>query len=183
MKYCPSCGKETRNVIPQGDNIKRDVCTVCDTIHYQNPRIIAGCIPVWKDQVLLCKRAIEPRKNFWTLPAGFMEIGETIQQAAVRETHEEATAVVKTEQLFAIFNLPHIAQVYMIYRSTLAKPEFASGAESLETRLFSEHEIPWDDLAFETMKLSLEYYFKDKAAGQFKFRVTDIIQPLFRKNS
>jgi len=180
MKFCPQCGNKTESIIPDGDNRVRDVCDACELIHYQNPRIIAGCIPVWDDKVLLCKRAIHPRKGFWTLPAGFMELGETTEQAAIRETLEEAEAIVQTEELYAVFNLPHINQVYMIYRSALLKPEFSSGIESLEVRLFAEHEIPWGDLAFETMQLSLKYYFQDKKAGAFKFRSADIDKSLSR---
>ena len=175
MKFCPSCGHSTERLVPEGDNRERDVCTACDKIHYQNPRIIAGCLVAWEDKVLLCKRAISPRKGYWTLPAGFMEVGETIEQAALRETVEEANAYVKADSLQTIFNLPHIGQVYMIYLSSfLSSPEFSSGPESLETKLFSEDDIPWDELAFETMRLSLKYYFADKAKGAFDFRTTDL---------
>ena len=174
MNYCPQCGSAVALIVPEGDNRERHVCTDCDHIHYQNPRIIAGCIPVWEDKVLLCKRAISPRKGFWTLPAGYMELHETTEQAALRETLEEAEAVVKTDELYAVFNLPHINQVYMIYRSALLKPEFSSGVESLEVCLYSEDEIPWENLAFETIRLSLEYYFEDRRAGKYKFRATDI---------
>ena len=180
MNFCPQCGNAINIIVPEGDNRERHVCSSCDTIHYQNPRIIAGCIPVWEDKVLLCKRAINPRKGFWTLPAGFMELGETTEQAALRETLEEAETVVRAIELYSVFNLPHINQVYMIYRSELLKPEFSSGVESLETRLFEEHEIPWAELAFVTMRLSLEYYFQDRAAGQFKFRSTDIHRPALK---
>ena len=180
MKLWPQCGSTINIVVPDGDNRERHVCSSCELIHYQNPRIIAGCIPVWEDKVLLCKRAINPRKGFWTLPAGFMELGETTEQAAVRETFEEAEAVVKTDELYAVFNLPHINPVYMMYRSALLKPEFSSGIESLEVRLFEEHEIPWDELAFETMRMSLEYYFQDRLAGAYEFRATDIFKPLPR---
>lgn len=175
MKFCSQCGAETKLAVPTGDSRLRDICDACGIIHYQNPRIIAGCIPVWGNKVLLCKRAINPRKGYWTLPAGFMEMGETTEQAATRETFEEAQAVVKTEGLYVVFNLPHINQVYTIYRSSLLKPEFSSGVESLETRLFSEEDIPWDELAFETMRLSLQYFFADRVRGQFDFRTTDII--------
>lgn len=180
MQYCPQCGNKTESKIPEGDNRHRDVCDACDLIHYKNPRIIAGCIPVWEDKILLCKRAIEPRKGFWTLPAGFMELGETTEQAAIRETLEEAEAVVQTHELYAVFNLPHINQVYMMYRSALLKPEFSSGIESLDVQLFSEQEIPWGDLAFKTMRMSLEYYFEDRKAGSFKFRSTDVERPKCR---
>ncbi|KXJ44610.1 MAG: ADP-ribose pyrophosphatase [Cycloclasticus sp. Phe_18] len=177
MKYCPQCGNKTESKTPAGDNQVRDVCDSCDLVHYQNPRIIAGCIPVWGDKVLLCKRAINPRKGFWTLPAGFMELGETTEQAAIRETLEEAEASVQVQELYAVFNLPHIDQVYVMYRSALLKPEFSSGVESIEVRLFAEHEIPWDELAFETMRMSLEFYFEDRKAGLFKFRSADINKP------
>ena len=180
MKFCPQCGSAISIVVPEGDNRERHVCSACDAIHYQNPRIIAGCIPVWEDKVLLCKRAINPRKGYWTLPAGFMELGETTEQAAIRETLEEAEADVQTDELYAVFNLPHINQVYMMYRSVLLKPEFSSGIESLDVRLFSEHEIPWDELAFETMRMSLEYFFKDRQAGSYIFRSTDISKPMLR---
>lgn len=180
MKFCPQCGSAINIVIPEGDNRERHVCSACDSIHYQNPRIIAGCIPVWEDKVLLCKRAINPRKGYWTLPAGFMELDETTEQAAIRETLEEAEAVVKTDELYAVFNLPHINQVYMMYRSVLLKPEFSSGIESLDVRLFSEHEIPWDELAFETMRMSLECFFKDRQTGAYMFRSTDINKPMPR---
>ncbi|MEW4983403.1 MAG: NUDIX hydrolase [Cycloclasticus sp.] len=180
MKYCPQCGNKTESKIPDGDHQLRDVCGSCDIIHYQNPRIIAGCIPVWEDKVLLCKRAINPQKGFWTLPAGFMELGETTEQAAIRETLEEAEAIVQAEALYAVFNLPHINQVYMMYRSVLLKPEFSSGIESLDVRLFAEHEIPWQDLAFEAIRMSLEYYFQDREAGAFKFRSADIHKRLPR---
>ncbi|PCH86031.1 MAG: NUDIX hydrolase [Piscirickettsiaceae bacterium] len=177
MKFCPHCGSAINIVIPDGDNRERHVCSACDAIHYQNPRIIAGCLPVWEDKVLLCQRAIEPRKGYWTLPAGFMELGETTEQAALRETAEEAQAIVKAVQLYAVFNLPHINQVYVMYRAELLKPEFSSGIESLDTRLLTEEEIPWGDLAFETMRLSLEYFFQDRSNGQFQFRSTDILRP------
>lgn len=161
-------------MVPQDDNRQRHVCSSCEKIHYKNPRIIAGCLAVWEDKVLLCKRAINPRKGYWTLPAGFMEIDETIEEGAKRETLEEANAKVEIDQLYTIFNLPKIGQVYMIYLSSLSAPEFSSGPESLETRLFSEDEIPWGELSFETMKRSLEYYFSDRKEGRFKLRTTDI---------
>ena len=177
MNFCPQCGSEINIAVPDGDNRERHVCLSCDTIHYQNPRIIAGCIPVWEDKILLCKRAIEPRKGFWTIPAGFMELDETTEQAAIRETFEEAQAIVRADELYAVFNLPHINQVYMIYRSTLLQPDFSSGLESSETKLFEEHEIPWRELAFETIRLSLEFYFQDRLDGDFKFRTAEIKKP------
>lgn len=174
MKFCSDCGSPTQILIPEGDNRERHCCSECGTIHYQNPRIIAACIPVWEDQVLMCKRAIEPRLGYWTLPAGFMELGETTEQAAARETEEEAHALVEIGDLFAVFNLPHIAQVYMVYRAQLLRPEFSATDESLEVVLMREREIPWSDLAFETMRRSLKYFFEDRAAGNFQFRTEHI---------
>ncbi|MEW8208657.1 MAG: NUDIX hydrolase [Candidatus Thiodiazotropha taylori] len=132
MNFCSQCGAKVEVKVPDGDNRPRHVCDSCSTIHYQNPKIVVGCIPVWEDQILLCRRAIEPRYGLWTLPAGFMENGETSQQGAARETLEEATARVDVEGLYGLYNLPHINQVYLIFRSRLLDLEFAAGTESLE---------------------------------------------------
>ena len=175
IDYCPSCGKQTRLHIPQGDNRERAVCNACDTIHYQNPKIVAGALPVWQDKVLLCKRAIEPRYGTWTLPAGFMENGETVEQGAKRETREEAEAELLNLSLYTMLSIPHISQVYIIYRADLTGPQaFGVGSESLETVLFSEHEIPWDDIAFPVIERSLRYYFKDRKRGQFGVYAEDM---------
>ncbi|MGH8354455.1 MAG: NUDIX hydrolase, partial [Pseudomonas sp.] len=138
------------------------VCVQCQLIHYQNPRIVAGCLPVWGDQVLLCRRAIEPRRGYWTLPAGFMENGETMEQAAARETLEEACARVKDLSLYTLFDLPHISQVYLFFRAKLVDLDFAAGAESLEVQLFHERDIPWSELAFPTVGRTLECFFADR---------------------
>ena len=167
MKFCSECGADVALKIPAGDNRERAVCTVCDTIHYSNPRIIAGCLPVWGQQVLLCKRAIEPRLGYWTLPAGFMENGETVPQAAGRETVEEANARVSNLHLYAVFSLPHISQVYMFYRAELDDLDFSAGEESLEVALFDEQDIPWDNLAFPVMTKTLKRYFDDRKTGLF----------------
>lgn len=164
MKFCSHCGQPVECRIPEGDNLPRYVCTACHTIHYQNPKIVAGCIPEWEDRILLCRRAIEPRHGLWTLPAGFMENRETTQQAALRETWEEARARVEIESLFAVFSIPHISQVYMLFRGRLAAPDFAPGPESLETALFSEAEIPWEELAFPVIEMTLRRYFEDRRA-------------------
>ena len=148
MNSCSSCGARTEIKIPEGDSLPRSVCTECHTIHYQNPRIIAGTLPIWQDQVLLCKRAIAPREGYWTLPAGFLENSETVAEGAARETQEEANAQVSDLQLYTVFSLPHISQVYMFFRADLEGPEYSSGPESLEVELFSEQDIPWDELAF-----------------------------------
>lgn len=174
MKYCSTCGQPVQSLIPQGDNRPRFVCSACGTIHYSNPKIIAGTLSVWEDRVLLCRRAIEPRQGFWTLPAGFMENAETTVEAALRETWEEALAEVRVEGLYTVINLPHIDQVHMFFRATLTKPIFAAGEESLETRLFSEPEIPWDELAFPTVRRTLEHFFEDRQETRFPVHVSDI---------
>lgn len=175
MKFCSQCGGPVSLRVPEGDNRPRHVCSVCRTIHYQNPLIVAGCIPVWEDRILLCRRAIEPRHGLWTLPAGFMEKGETTAQAAQRETLEEACARVSVEALYAVFNLPHIDQVYMIFRAQLCDLDVAPGAESLEVALFGEADIPWDELAFPVMRETLRLYFADRAnGGDYPVRVGDI---------
>ena len=170
MNYCSQCGAEIRVSVPEGDNRPRHICISCGEIHYQNPKIVVGCIPVWEDKILLCRRAIEPRYGLWTVPAGFMENGETSQQGAARETQEEACAQVDVEGLYTLFNLPHINQVYLLFRSRLLNPEFAAGAESLEVDLFEEHQIPWDKIAFPVVKETLRLYFADRERGRFPLR-------------
>lgn len=150
------------------------MCTRCAYVHYQNPRIIAGTLPLQGDAVLLCRRAIEPRKGFWTLPAGFMENGETTLEAACRETLEEAAAPVDLHGLYTVFNLPHISQVYMFFKASLTEHGFGVGPESLETRLFMEEEIPWTELAFPTVARTLQHYFSDRKTGHYPVRVEDI---------
>jgi ADP-ribose pyrophosphatase YjhB (NUDIX family) len=177
MKFCPECGDPVTQRIPAGDNRLRFVCAHCETIHYQNPRIVAGCLPVWGDQVLLCRRAIEPRRGLWTLPAGFMENGETVQQAAERETFEEACARVRNLSLYTLFDLPHINQVYMLFRAELADLDFSAGEESLDVRLFHECEVPWSDLAFPTIGRTLECFFADRHHADFPVR-NEPIEPL-----
>jgi ADP-ribose pyrophosphatase YjhB (NUDIX family) len=160
--------------VPAGDNLARHVCDDCGTIHYQNPKIVVGCIPEWEGRLLLCRRAIEPRYGLWTLPAGFMENGETVQQGAARETLEEAEARVEVGPLYALFDLPHINQVYMLFRAQLRAPEFGPGSESLEVVLMDEDEIPWDALAFPVIKEALSLYLQDRAAGRFPLRAGSI---------
>lgn len=174
MKYCPLCGAPIRLAVPEGDDRLRHICDACDTVHYQNPKLIAGCIPVWEDRILLCRRAIEPRMGYWTLPAGFMELGETIAEAAAREAQEEANVDVAIGDIFAIFNLPHISQVYVFFLARMTSACYSAGTESLETRLFAEPEIPWDDLAFETVHQSLRYFLADRKDGNYTLRVQDI---------
>lgn len=150
------------------------MCSECGEIHYQNPKIVTGCIPEWEDRVLLCRRAIEPRHGYWTLPAGFMENGESTQQGAARETMEEANARVRILQLYATFNLPQIDQVYLFFRGQMLDMNFSPGEESLETGLYKESEIPWNDLAFSVVRETLLHYFSDRKGGEFVPRVGDI---------
>ncbi|MGQ9426339.1 NUDIX hydrolase [Gilvimarinus sp. F26214L] len=175
MKFCSSCGSQLEQRIPEGDDRERHVCASCDTIHYTNPRIITGCLPIHDGKVLLCKRAIEPRHGFWTLPAGFMENGETTQEGALRESWEEARARIDVHELYTLFNLPYINQVYMFYRGTLQDLDFSPGLESLEVDLFSEAQIPWGELAFPVVERTLRYYFQDRQQGHYPLRTEDIL--------
>ncbi|MCP5143584.1 MAG: NUDIX hydrolase [Gammaproteobacteria bacterium] len=184
MKFCSQCGSaRIEHVVPMGDSRPRHVCPECATIYYQNPKIVAGCLPVYGDRVLLCRRAIEPRHGFWTLPAGFMENEETTVEAAMRETREEANANVEIEQLYTLINLPHVSQVYMMYRAKLLDLDFHPGAESLEVALFTEDTLPWNALAFPTVAQTLRFYFEDRQRQDFLFRAGDIVrvdgQPIY----
>ena len=158
MKYCSQCGHQVSFKVPSGDNRTRAVCDNCHTIHYVNPKIVAGTIPLYEGKVLLCKRAIEPRKGFWTLPAGFMEMEETASEAAIRETLEEAEANVVLERLYSMISVPHIGQVHLFFLAKLENGEFGAGEESLESRLFDEQEIPWRDIAFKTVYKTLKLF-------------------------
>jgi ADP-ribose pyrophosphatase YjhB (NUDIX family) len=162
--------------IPAGDTLPRHVCDACATIHYQNPKIVAGCIAEWHGSILLCRRAIEPRYGLWTLPAGFMENEETTAQAAARETLEEACAVVTGLTLYGIFNLPHISQVYIMFRGHLREGQVAAGLESLEAALFEEDEIPWGTLAFPVVRETLRLYYQDRRASEFRVHMGDIVR-------
>jgi ADP-ribose pyrophosphatase YjhB (NUDIX family) len=164
--------------IPPGDNRVRAVCDACATIHYENPRNVVGTIPVWGEQVLLCRRAIEPRHGYWTLPAGFMEMDETTAQGASRETLEEAGARVEIQTLFSMLNVPHVHQVHLFYLARLLDIDLEAGEESLEVRLFDEADIPWDDLAFPTVSQTLRFFFADRASGQFSVHTGDIFRAL-----
>jgi ADP-ribose pyrophosphatase YjhB (NUDIX family) len=166
MKYCSECGVSVRREIPSGDDRLRHVCNGCGRIHYHNPRIIAGCVPVWEGRVLLCRRAIEPRMGYWTLPAGFMEMGETLAQAARREAMEEAGIDVELHGVQSIFSLPQFSQVYTFHYASMKNETHAPGIESLETRLFEEAEIPWDALSFTSVRRSLELFFNDRKLSQ-----------------
>jgi ADP-ribose pyrophosphatase YjhB (NUDIX family) len=174
MNFCSACGARVEHRVPPGDSLPRHICTNCGIIHYENPKMVVGCIPEWKNSILLCRRAIEPRHGLWTVPAGFMENGETTAEGAMRETLEEANAKVEILGLYALFNIPHINQVYMLFRARLLDLDFSAGAETLETGLFEEEQIPWDQIAFITVRRTLRHYFDDRRAGEFHFHIGTI---------
>jgi ADP-ribose pyrophosphatase YjhB (NUDIX family) len=165
MKFCPDCGAPVQLAIPTGDHLPRFVCTACGHIHYRNPRLVVGCVPEHEDRILLCRRAIEPRRGYWTVPAGFMENGETLQQAAARESHEEALAEVTIGSLLAIVHVLQAEQVHVFFRARLPAARYAAGAESLEVALVAPGAIPWQDLAFRSTDFALRRYLEDKVTG------------------
>ncbi len=169
MKFCPACGNSTIMSIPDGDNRERQVCEHCDTIHYQNPNNVVGCLLEWEGKVLLCKRGIEPRYGYWTLPAGFMENQETTMEGAAREAREEANATAVDLRLFGVYNLPRISQVYIMFVGKLKNGFAEVGEESLEVGLYAEADIPWDDLAFPIVVESLKRYFEDRPNHRVHF--------------
>jgi ADP-ribose pyrophosphatase YjhB (NUDIX family) len=174
LTHCTNCGSVLESRVPPGDSHPRMVCPACGAIHYENPKLIVGCIPVWEGKILLCKRAIEPRYGYWTLPAGFMENGETSADGAARETLEEAGAQVKNLTPYTLIDVPYVHQVHFFYRAELVSLDFASGEESLDVRLFSEDEIPWSELAFFTVIETLRHFVADRKAGRFEFRQLQI---------
>ncbi len=181
MKYCGNCGAPVELRIPAGDDRERYTCSACGSIHYQNPKLVVGCVAELGDRILLCRRAIEPRLGLWTLPAGFMENGETVEEAAVRETAEEAKARVEILSLFSVVSLPHISQVYMLFRGRLLNEDFGAGHETLEVRLFLEQDIPWDDLAFPSIAHTLDRYFKDRGQGVFQLHNLTLRRPALKR--
>lgn len=167
MNFCPDCGAPMRFAIPEGDDRERSICTATGDVFYTNPRNVVGCIVEHEGRILLCRRAIAPRLGFWTLPAGFLELGETTAQGASRETREEACVDTQAEALFSILNIPHIGQIHLFYRARMTTPQPASGLETLEVDLVDERDIPWRQLAFPTIFRTLELYCADRARGQF----------------
>jgi ADP-ribose pyrophosphatase YjhB (NUDIX family) len=177
MRFCSHCGSDGIALrVPDGDNLPRYVCTACGTIHYQNPKVVVGCLAEWENRVLLCRRAIEPRYGLWTLPAGFLENGETIFAGAARETLEEASARIELRDLYTMISLPQISQIYVMFRARLVDLDFGPGSESLEVRLFREDEIPWEELAFRTITRTLRLYFLDRKLGTFPTRVSTLVR-------
>ena len=176
IKHCKDCGAAVVYRLPDdGDTKQRAVCPACGAVHYENPLIVVGTVPHWGERILLCKRNIEPRGGKWTLPAGFMELGETAAEGAARETVEEAGAQFELEAFFSLLNVARVGQVHMFYRARLLSDAFDPGYETMETRLFLEEEIPWDEIAFRTVKETLERYFSDRSSGQFGFHAIDIV--------
>ena len=177
-RYCQQCGAgKIEFTVPHGDDRERHVCGECGHIHYLNPKVVVGTLPVWEDQVLLCKRAIEPRYGKWTLPAGFMEEGETLEEGAARETLEEANARVTVGEVYVTLSLPQISQVYMLFLARLDDLNFAAGSESLEVRLFRESEIPWDEIAFRTISYALRRYYAQRTSGVFTPVMDKLVHP------
>ena len=175
IQYCNQCGGSVAFDIPPGDNLPRHICAACGHIQYQNPKLVVGCVAEWEGSILLCRRAIEPRLGFWTLPAGFMENGETTADAARRETHEEAGALVDIDAPYALVSIAHIGQVHLFYRGRLRTPDYAAGEESLEVALFRPQDIPWEAIAFRSVTLCLQRYLSDRDQGQFGFHESELL--------
>ena len=174
MNYCSNCGNRVALSVPPDDDRPRYVCESCGTIHYQNPKVVVGSIPEMGDKILLCRRAIEPCYGKWTLPAGYLENGETVTEGAEREAMEEACARIEILSPYALFNISAINQIYLMFRARLKDDKFKPGSESIEVKLFDEQEIPWDQIAFKVIKATLKKYFRDRAEGLFPFEIGDI---------
>jgi ADP-ribose pyrophosphatase YjhB (NUDIX family) len=176
IKHCKDCGTTVTYRLPDdGDTKERAICQACHVVHYENPLNVVGTVPYWQDKVLLCKRNIEPRWGKWTLPAGFMELNETVAEGAARETVEEAGAQFEMEGLFSLVNVARVGQVHLFYRARLLSDVFDPGHETLEARLFAEADIPWEEIAFKTVRETLERFFSDRRQGQFAFHAIDIV--------
>ena len=174
FKHCKACGGPVEYRVPIDDNRDRATCTLCGHVHYENPLNVVGTVPAWGDEVLLCRRNIEPRYGLWTLPAGFMELGETVAEGAVRETVEEAGARIELEVLYAVLNFVKVGQVHLFYRARLLDPDFAPGPETIEARLFREESVPWEEIAFRTVRETLRRYFDDRRRGAFGLHCADV---------
>jgi ADP-ribose pyrophosphatase YjhB (NUDIX family) len=177
MNYCSGCGSAVHRIVPPDDNRLRAVCAQCNTVHYENPKMVLGTLPIFEDKVLLCRRAIEPRHGFWTLPAGFMELGESTSAGALRETHEEAGADVELGRLFAVIDIPHVDQVHLFYLAQMRSIALNPGPETLEAGLFLESDIPWDALAFRSVRMALECFFEDRRLGLERVHAATVTPP------
>lgn len=174
INFCSACGAPVVLRVPAGDSLPRHVCETCNVVHYSNPKLVVGTLPIWEDRVLLCKRAIEPRHGKWTLPAGFMENNEGMATAAMRETTEESGAHIEMGDIYTLISVPQISQVHVIYRARLLDIEFAPGEETQEVMLFREQDIPWDEIAFHTIERTLRHYFADRRKGHFGLHAEDL---------
>jgi ADP-ribose pyrophosphatase YjhB (NUDIX family) len=174
IRFCTQCGGNVQPAIPADDDRSRCVCQTCGFVHYQNPKIVVGCIPTWQDRILLGKRSIDPRQGKWTLPAGYLENGETVTEGARRETVEEVQAEVGDLIPYALYNMPQIAQVYLMFRAPMLNDRCGAGSETLEVRLFEESEIPWDNIAFKVIRETLRRFIADRAGNTFSFHIGDI---------
>jgi ADP-ribose pyrophosphatase YjhB (NUDIX family) len=174
VNFCSHCGQPVTLRVPEGDNRPRHVCASCGTIHYRNPKIVVGCVPEWQGRILICRRAIEPRLGYWTIPAGFLENGETLHTGAERESREEALARVEIGSLLAVVSVLYAEQVHITFRAALPQPKFGVGEESLEVKLVDEAEIPWKDIAFASVEFALRRYFSDRSAGLEGLHFTEI---------
>ena len=174
IRHCKACGAPTQYVVPADDSRERAVCGACGTVHYENPLVVVGTVPIWDDRVLLCRRNIQPRYGLWTLPAGFLEIGETAEAGALRETDEEAGARLQLEGLFSVLNVVRVAQLHLFYRARLLDCDFAPGPETIEARLFTQDEVPWQQIAFRTVGATLQHWFADRERGRFELHCADI---------
>jgi ADP-ribose pyrophosphatase YjhB (NUDIX family) len=176
MNYCSNCGQLLTHITPPGDDRARYYCNACGTIHYQNPTMVVGCIVEQQNRILMCRRAIEPGYGKWTLPAGYLENGETVSEGAARETFEEARAKVEILAPYALYNICYVNQIYLMFRARLADGSFRAGSESLEVKLFPEDEIPWDQIAFQVIEETLVNYFKDRPSGKYPFFIGEILK-------
>lgn len=172
MNFCSNCGNRVALRVPPGDHLPRFVCDSCGTVHYQNPRVVVGCVPEYEGRILICTRAIEPRLGYWTIPAGFMENGESLEQGAARECQEEALADVQIGSLLALVSIMGANQVHVFFRAKLRSPSFGPGPESLDVKLVTPGDIPWGDIAFPSTTFALQKFLEDKAAGREGHHIT-----------
>jgi ADP-ribose pyrophosphatase YjhB (NUDIX family) len=174
MNFCSNCAARVALRIPDGDNVPRFVCEACGTIHYQNPKLVVGCVPEHEGKIVICRRAIEPRRGYWTVPAGFMENGETLQQAAARESREEALIDVEIGSLLAVVHVLYAHQVHVFFRGRMRTASYGAGIESLEVELVRPQDIPWSEIAFPSTEYTLRRYLEDRAAGREPYHFTEL---------